>query len=454
MAHACRRLLTTAYHRSCPNYINKCLWPRPLCSASTSVDATASTTRETCTSGQASASTLISGKDLLVDLRERGLSVSESNEMQDLFVSGQPITVYGGFDPTGDSLHVGHLPLLLSLLRFHEAGHNIIALVGGATAIVGDPSDQVADRSPMEREVIVSNTESLMAWLEQFFEKNRQNQAEMRVVNNLDWYKDMPVLEFFSKYASDVRVSTLLGREFVQTRLQGGGLNMKEFSYQMFQGTDFLQLHKLYGCNLQIGGSDQWPNILSGVDIIKKQCSATVHGMTLPLITNANGTKLSKSSGTAPWLNEEKTTPFQLYQFFVVLEDSVMDQYVNLLSFLPVKEIRRIARENRIDKTPWVRQTLLGKEMINVVHGERHYEVALAVTQVLYGRSWTPEIAQTLTEEMLQVLSTELPFTKLPASSLKDADIVKLISKLKLLNKSNQKWDSSKVSQIVSALRT
>ncbi|XP_030053973.1 tyrosine--tRNA ligase, mitochondrial [Microcaecilia unicolor] len=363
-------------------------------------------------------------RNLLTVLSQRGLlqdvfpseSNNESQALFELLQSGAQ-TVYCGFDPTADSLHVGHLPAILSLLRFQRAGHHAIALIGGATARIGDPSGRTQDREPLSAEQLAQNTRGLRENLrrvsanEQFL-CGEEARGSMTILNNNTWYEERAAVEFLTSVGRHFRMGTLLSRHSVQSRLQSPeGMSLVEFIYQMFQAYDFYYLHQHYDCRIQIGGADQLGNIMTGYDFIQRVTGQDVFGITVPLITSSAGDKLGKSAGNAVWLNREKTSPFEFYQFFFRQQDSCVERLLKLFTFLPVTEIVHIM--NMHCKEPEKRgpQKRLAAEVTKLVHGKQGLESAKRCTTALYHNS--VDALEAMCDQELQELFREAPFIEL-----------------------------------------
>uniref|UniRef100_A0ABI7Y626 Tyrosine--tRNA ligase n=1 Tax=Felis catus TaxID=9685 RepID=A0ABI7Y626_FELCA len=307
---------------------------------------------------------------------ERGTKI-ELPELFDRGTGNFPQTIYCGFDPTADSLHVGHLLALLGLFHFQRAGHNVIALVGGATARLGDPSGRTKEREALGAERVRSNARALRQGLEAMGANHQQLFADGRpwgsftVLDNSAWYQKQHLVDFLSAVGGHFRMGTLLSRLSVQTRLRSPeGMSLAEFFYQVLQAYDFYYLFQHYGCRVQLGGSDQLGNIMSGYEFIHKLTGEDVFGITVPLITSTTGAKLGKSAGNAVWLNRDKTSPFELYQFFVRQQDDLVERYLKLFTFLPLPEIDHIMQLHEKEPEKRGPQKRLAAEVTKLVHGQ------------------------------------------------------------------------------------
>ncbi|XP_004700258.2 tyrosine--tRNA ligase, mitochondrial [Echinops telfairi] len=373
---------------------------------------------------------------LLAALQERGLfkeffpEKSTDVELPELFDRGTagPQTVYCGFDPTADSLHVGHLLALLGLFHFQRAGHNVIAVVGGATARLGDPSGRTKEREALAAEHVRANARALGRGLEamaanhqQFF-SDRRPWGSFSVLDNSAWYHKQPLVDFLAALGGHFRMGTLLNRLSVQARLKSPeGMSLAEFLYQVLQAYDFYYLFQRYGCRVQLGGSDQLGNIVSGYELIHKLTGEDVFGITVPLIISTTGAKLGKSAGNAVWLNREKTSSFELYQFFVRQQDDSVERYLKLFTFLPLAEINHIMQQHVKEPEKRGPQKRLAAEVIKLVHGKDGLESAKRCTQALYHNSI--DALEAMSDEELRELFKEAPFSELvldPGTSVLD----------------------------------
>ena len=281
--------------------------------------------------------------DLLADLRARGLVFQVAGEdALENWLSAESRTLYCGFDPTADSLHIGSLVPLLVLRRFQEAGHRPIALVGGATGLIGDPSFKAAERQLNTPEVVAAWVDRIRQQVSQFIDFD--GAAPALVVNNLDWTEGLDVLSFLRDVGKHFSVNNMIGKESVKQRLdrEGAGISFTEFSYMILQSLDFAELFRQYGCGLQIGGSDQWGNITGGIDLTRRLHGEQVFGLTLPLVTKADGTKFGKTESGTIWLDGAKTSPYAFYQFWLGTADADVYRFLRYFTFLPIDEIADI----------------------------------------------------------------------------------------------------------------
>ncbi|MGX1739498.1 tyrosine--tRNA ligase [Corynebacterium flavescens] len=337
--------------------------------------------------------------NIIDELSWRGL-INQSTDLDALRAAcEEPITLYCGFDPTGDSLHAGHLVPMIMLRRFQEAGHHPITLAGGATGMIGDPRD-VGERSMLGEETIAHNLESIKAQLRRFVSFEGDNAALM--VNNADWTGTMSVIEFLRDVGKNFSLNTMLDRDTVKRRLEGDGISYTEFSYMLLQSNDYVQLHRSHDCVLQIGGGDQWGNIVSGVDLNRRVDGAKVHGLTVPLVTDASGQKFGKSTGGGKlWLDPEKTSAYSWYQYFLNAGDSVVLDYLRWFTFLDQEEIAQY--EEQVANEPHKRaaQRRLAQELTDLVHGPAATKAVELAAQALFGRAELSELDKNTLEGAL-----------------------------------------------------
>ncbi len=324
--------------------------------------------------------------DILDELSWRGL-LAVHTDLEDLrkALDTGIVTFYCGFDPTAPGLHIGNLVQLLTMRRLQLAGHRPIAIVGGATGLIGDPSGKSAERVLNEREVVADWVDKIRAEVSRFLDFSSGATAAT-VVSNLDWTGPMSAIEFLRDIGKHFPVNQMLSREVVRARLEAGGISYTEFSYQVLQGNDFLELHNRYGCTLQTGGSDQWGNLVSGVDLIRRVTGDTVHALATPLITKPDGTKYGKTEGEAVWLSQDMMTSYAFYQFWLNRADAEMPGLLRVFSFLSRAEIEELERE--IAERPAARraQRLLAEEITTLVHGATELGRVQAASEALFGQ--------------------------------------------------------------------
>ena len=311
---------------------------------------------------------------LFEDLKWRGLIKDiTSPELEEKLNKGG-MTFYIGTDPTADSMHIGHLSSFLITKRLKDAGHHPILLVGGGTGLIGDPK-ATCERDRTPREVIEKNYLGLRKQVEDIF--------GFEVVNNLDWYQDINMIDFLRDYGKYFSVNYMLDKDTVRKRLESG-ISFTEFSYMILQAIDFLHLHQTKGVDLQVAGSDQWGNITAGVDLIKKATGDTVYAFTMPLVTDSRGVKFGKSEGNALWLDKNKTSSYELYQFLVNVEDSMVIDYLKIYTFLSKEEIEKYAEVNQNEPNLRLAHKKLAEEIITFLHGHEEYEKAVHISESLF----------------------------------------------------------------------
>ena len=322
-----------------------------------------------------------------------------------------PVTYYGGFDPTAASLHFGNLVLLVTMRRLQLAGHRPIGLVGGATGLVGDPSGRTSERVLNDRDVIAGWVERIRSQVERYLSFDGPNAAV--IVNNLDWTAEMSAIDWLRDVGKHFSVSRMLAKESVSARLEAGGISYTEFSYQVMQALDFLELHRRHGCTLQLGGSDQWGNLTAGVDLIRRVEGATVHALATPLITRPDGEKFGKSTGSTLWLDPELTSPFAFYQWFLNVDDAVVGTYLRVFSFRSHAEIERL--EAVVADRPDARQAqrALAAEVTELVHGPDAAGRASDASEALFGQG---DLAA-LDPATLEAAFADLPRAPIPVAN-------------------------------------
>lgn len=314
------------------------------------------------------------------------------------------LTLYSGFDPTAPSLHAGNLVPLLTLRRFQLAGHRPIVLAGAATAMVGDPRD-TGERTLNATEVIIDWAKRIQGQLERFVEFDRGPIGAI-VENNLDWTAPLPVIDFLRDVGKHFSINVMLNRETVRRRLEDEGMSYTEFSYLLLQSHDYLQLLRRHGCRLQIGGSDQWGNIVGGVDLIRRVTGEQVHALTMPLVTDGEGRKFGKSTGGGNlWLDPNLTSPYAWYQYFINVPDEQVDRLLRMFTFLPRDEIAELERQTEQRPQARLAQRRLAEELTKLVHGERETQRVQAASQALFGRGELGE----LDEHILAATMAEAP---------------------------------------------
>ena len=322
---------------------------------------------------------------VIKDLQSRGLIAQTTDiEALDALLNEQKISLYCGFDPTADSLHIGHLLPVLALRRFQQAGHTPIALVGGATGMIGDPSFKATERSLNSAETVAGWVESIRNQLKPFLSFEGENAAIM--ANNADWFGSMNCLDFLRDIGKHFSVNAMLNKESVKQRIERDdvGISFTEFAYSLLQGYDFAELNKRHGAVLEIGGSDQWGNITAGIDLTRRLNQKQVFGLTLPLVTKSDGTKFGKTEGGAVWLNAKKTSPYQFYQFWLKVADADVYKFLKYFTFLSIEEIDAIEAKDKASGTKPEAQRILAEEMTRLIHGEEALAAAQRISESLF----------------------------------------------------------------------
>ena len=317
------------------------------------------------------------------ELKERGLIFQTTDEeaLRHALEEGQ-VSYYTGYDPTADSLHLGHLVAILTSRRLQLAGHKPYALVGGATGLIGDPSFKDAERSLQTKETVEGWVKSIQGQLAGLLDfENGQNKAEM--VNNYDWFSDISFIDFLRDVGKYFTVNYMMSKESVKKRIETG-ISYTEFAYQIMQGYDFFILNQKYGVTLQIGGSDQWGNMTAGTELLRRKADKTGHVITVPLITDATGKKFGKSEGNAVWLNADKTSPYEMYQFWMNVMDDDAVRFLKIFTFLSLDEIETIRQQFEAAPHERLAQKILAREVVSLVHGEKAYQEALNITEQLF----------------------------------------------------------------------
>lgn len=338
--------------------------------------------------------------DLLSDLKARGLIVQSSAPAEDIFSKLR--TVYLGTDPTADSLHAGHLMVVLTMRRLAQAGHRIILLVGGGTGMIGDPRES-GERSLADRRVIERNKKALKAQMQKIVG------VKVTLVDNADWLLKVKLVDFLRDIGKHFTVNELVKRDIIRKRLEtpDESISYTEFAYSLLQGYDYLVLNDKYGCDLQIGATDQWTNILSGVELIRRKAGKEAFAFTCPLVTDANGKKFGKSEGNAVWLDPKKTSPFAFYQFWLNQPDEMVETYLKYFTFMPVAEIEALCELHRRNAGKREAQKRLAKDVTALVHGADVADRCVAISAVLYG----DRQLSSLTKEERAMVAADAPHT-------------------------------------------
>lgn len=326
------------------------------------------------------------------ELRWRGMLQDMTPEIEEHLKNGMA-SAYLGFDPTADSLHIGHLVGVMTLLHFQRAGHKPFALVGGATGMIGDPSFKSAERNLLDKPTLDHNVACIQAQLSKFLDFSGDNPNKARMVNNYDWMSQFSFLEFIRDVGKHITVNYMMSKDSVKRRLEDGhGLSFTEFTYQLIQGYDFFHLWKNENCTIQLGGSDQWGNIVTGTELIRKMGGGSAYALTVPLITKADGTKFGKTEGGSVWLDPEKTSPYAFYQFWLNVSDEDASKYIRIFTTLDQQTIESL--EEGHAKAPHLRalQKEIARQVTRMVHSEADLQMAEKASEILFGKSSTEDL--------------------------------------------------------------
>ncbi|MGV8947687.1 MAG: tyrosine--tRNA ligase [Lutibacter sp.] len=355
------------------------------------------------------------------ELRWRGMLQDIIPETEEYLLKNKT-TGYIGFDPTADSLHIGSLVPIILLMHFQRAGHNPVALVGGATGMVGDPSGKSEERNLLDEETLNKNVAGVKAQLARFlnFDSNTENAAQL--VNNYDWMKEISLIEFVRDIGKHITVNYMMAKDSVKKRLDSDsqtGMSFTEFTYQLFQGYDFYHLYKEKDCKLQMGGSDQWGNITTGTELIRRKAQGKAYAITCKLITKADGSKFGKTAGGNIWLDTNRTSPYKYYQYWLNCSDEDAESYIKIFTFLDKETIETLIAEHK--KAPHLRilQKKIGEEVTIMTHGNEAYENAIKASNILFGNS-TADDLKTLNEQTFLDVFEGVPQAEIDRSIIKN----------------------------------
>ena len=362
-------------------------------------------------------------KDFVEELKWRGMVHDIMPGTQDELNKGMT-AAYIGFDPTADSLHIGNMVQIMTLVHFQRCGHKPLALVGGATGMVGDPSGKSAERNLLDEETLNHNLSCVKKQLESFLSFEGENAAEM--VNNYDWFKEFNFLEFIRDVGKHITVNYMMSKDSVKTRLETG-LSFTEFSYQLVQGYDFYYLWKHKNAKLQLGGSDQWGNIVTGTELIRRKDQGEAFAMTTPLITKADGSKFGKSEGGNIWLDPEKTSPYKFYQYWINSSDEDVEKYIKIFSLKDREEIESLISQHREAPHQRLLQRTLAEEITERVHSKAELETAIKASSILFGKSTTEDL-ESLDEKTLLQVFEGVPQTEVSGTDLENNDVTTFLS--------------------------
>jgi tyrosyl-tRNA synthetase len=327
------------------------------------------------------------------ELKWRGMLQDMTPEIEDHLKKGMA-SAYLGFDPTADSLHIGHLVGVMTLLHFQRAGHKPFALVGGATGMIGDPSFKSAERNLLDKPTLDHNVACIQSQLSKFLDFSGASANKAELVNNFDWMSQFSFLEFIRDVGKHITVNYMMSKDSVKRRLEdGNGLSFTEFTYQLIQGYDFYHLWKNNNCSIQLGGSDQWGNIVTGTELIRRMGGGSAYALTVPLITKADGTKFGKTEGGSVWLDPEKTSPYAFYQFWLNVSDEDASKYIRIFTVLDQETIENLETEHAQAPHLRILQKEIAKQVTTMVHSEGDYEMAVKASEILFGKSSTEDLA-------------------------------------------------------------
>lgn len=366
--------------------------------------------------------------NLISELRWRGMiqDIKPGTEEQ---LEKEMTTAYVGFDPTADSLHVGNLVPIMLLKHLQRAGHKPLALVGGATGMVGDPSFKAEERKMLDLDTLQHNLSSIKAQLEKYldFDPSKSNYAEM--VNNYDWFKDISFLSFIRDVGKHITVNYMMAKDSVKKRLEGdSGMSFTEFSYQMIQGYDFYHLYKTKNCKMQMGGSDQWGNIVTGTELVRRMGGGEGYAFTCPLIKKKDGTKFGKSESGNIWLDAAKTSPYEFYQFWLNADDEDAENYIRIFTFLNENTINTLIEEHRQDPGKRQLQKKLAQEVTTFIHGEQEYAFALKTSEILFGNASIETLRSLSEAELLKVMAGVKQYEVASATLSEEKDVVSFLA--------------------------
>lgn len=360
-------------------------------------------------------------KNFITELQWRGM-IHDVMPDTETHLNEQMRGAYVGFDPTADSLHIGNLVPIMLLAHYQRCGHKPVALVGGATGMIGDPSGKSSERNLLDEKTLRHNQECVRNQLAQFLDFTSGAENEAVMVNNYDWMKEFSFLDFIRDVGKHITVNYMMAKDSVKSRLTGegaDGMSFTEFTYQMVQGYDFLHLYKNLDCTLQMGGSDQWGNITTGTELIRRIGGGKGYALTCPLITKSDGSKFGKSEGGNIWLDAKRTSPYKFYQYWLNTSDEDAEKYIKIFTFLDQETIEALVKEHQ--EAPHMRalQKRLAKEVTITVHDEEAYEKAIKASNILFGRSTSDDLKNLDTETFLDVFEG-VPQAEIPASEIEN----------------------------------
>jgi tyrosyl-tRNA synthetase len=367
---------------------------------------------------------------LIAELKWRGMlqDITPGTEEQ---LSREMTSGYIGFDPTADSLHIGSLIPILLLVHLQKAGHKPIALIGGATGMVGDPSGKSEERNLLDETTLQHNLQGIRKQLEKYLDFDQSNPNAAEMVNNFDWFRDMNFLDFIRDVGKHITVLYMMAKDSVKKRLEGStGMSFTEFSYQLVQGYDFYWLYKNRNCKLQMGGSDQWGNITTGIELIRRKAGAEAFAFTCPLLTRSDGGKFGKTEKGNIWLDPAKTSPYQFYQFWLNAADTDAEKWIRIFTFLSAEEISALLREHQTNPAARLLQKALAREVTIFIHGKEEFEMAQLTTEKLFSRNGDMEGLSELDLHALEgIVKSEYAYSELEQG----VDVVRFLAETGIL---------------------
>ncbi len=378
-------------------------------------------------------------KNFVEELRWRGLlhNIIDGTEEQ---LSKEVTTAYIGFDPTADSLHIGSLVQIILLMHFQQAGHKPIALVGGATGMIGDPSGKSSERNLLDEATLNKNIEGIKNQLARFLDFSSSSKNTAELVNNYDWMKSLSFLDFARDIGKHITVNYMMAKDSVKNRINAEakeGMSFTEFTYQLIQGYDFLHLYSEKNCKLQMGGSDQWGNITTGTELVRRKVQGKAYAITCPLVTKADGTKFGKSEGGNIWLDTERTSPYKFYQYWLNASDADAEKYIKIFTFLNEETVEKLIKEHQ--ETPHLRllQKTVANEVTKMVHSKEALDNAIKASNILFGKS-TADDLKSLDEKTFLDVFDGVPQAEISSEDLQDGiDIVEALNEKSGFLKSN-----------------
>ncbi len=374
------------------------------------------------------------------ELRWRGMLHDMMPETEEYLLKNKT-TGYIGFDPTADSLHIGSLVPIIILMHFQKAGHNPIALVGGATGMVGDPSGKSDERNLLDEATLNKNIAGVKGQLDRFLDFDSTTENAAQLVNNYDWMKGISLIEFVRDVGKHITVNYMMAKDSVKKRIDSEsqtGMSFTEFTYQLFQGYDFYHLYKKNNCKLQMGGSDQWGNITTGTELIRRKAQGKAYALTCKLITKADGSKFGKTSGGNVWLDANRTSPYKFYQYWLNSSDDDAEKYIKIFTFLDKETIEKLIAEHKEAPHMRILQKRIGEEVTIMTHGKEAYDNAIKASSILFGKS-TAEDLKTLDEQTFLDVFDGVPQAKIERSVIENGlEIVPAFADNKFLNSNGE----------------